>query len=64
MQTLLAHAQACPELVQLDLTVTEGNEPARRLYERFGFCSWGVYPGAVLVGGSYLGKVHMTLRLR
>lgn len=64
MQALLAHARACPELVQLDLTVTEGNDHARGLYERFGFSAWGVYSDAVLVEGTFFGKVHMTLRLR
>jgi RimJ/RimL family protein N-acetyltransferase len=64
MQALLEHARACPDLRQLDLTVTEGNDPARCLYERLGFSTWGICPEAVLVGGVYAGKVHMTLRLR
>ena len=64
MAVLLAHARACQELMQLDLTVTEGNDHARRLYERFGFEAWGVYPNAVLVGEAFAGKVHMVLRLR
>ena len=64
MKALLAHTRACQELMQLDLTVTEGNDHARRLYERFGFIAWGVCPNAVLVDGALAGKIHMALRLR
>jgi ribosomal protein S18 acetylase RimI-like enzyme len=64
MQALLAHAGACPELSQLDLTVTAGNGHAQRLYERFGFGVWGVYPTAVCVNGVFADKVHMVLKLR
>ena len=64
MQALLAHARTCPELVQLDLTVTVGNHHAQRLYERFGFGVWGVYPNAVCVNGVFADKVHMALKLR
>ena len=64
MQALLTHARRCPNLRQLDLTVTAGNEHARRLYERLGFTVWGVLPGAVCVNGVYADKLHLALRLR
>ena len=61
---LLAFAKSCEELVQLDLTVTVGNDSAMRLYEQLGFASWGVYRGAIRVGGRPWDKAHMVLRLR
>ena len=64
MQALLSHARCCPDLRQLDLTVTAGNDHARQLYERLGFSVWGVFPGAVCVNGVYADKLHMALPLR
>jgi ribosomal protein S18 acetylase RimI-like enzyme len=63
MQALLAQARTLPALVQLDLTVTEGNAPAQHLYESLGFQTVGVFPRAICVGGAYHAKVHMVLRL-
>ena len=64
MHDLLARARALPDLAQLDLTVTEGNDTAQRLYERCGFKVFGVLPRAIRVGGRYYAKVHMVLALR
>lgn len=63
MQVLIASARTMPGLVQLDLTVTEGNAPAERLYESLGFQTVGVFPRAICVGGAYHAKVHRVLRL-
>jgi RimJ/RimL family protein N-acetyltransferase len=64
MRELVARAQTLPDLTQLDLTVTEGNDTAQRLYERCGFKVFGVHPRAIRVGGTYHAKVLMTLPLR
>jgi ribosomal protein S18 acetylase RimI-like enzyme len=48
----------------LVLTVTEGNDAARRLYEQAGFRSFGIEPGAVRIDGRALAKNHMYLELR
>jgi ribosomal protein S18 acetylase RimI-like enzyme len=57
------HARRCgAALVQL--TVTQGNVAAVRLYERCGFTVYGVEPLAIRVGDDYLSKVHMWCDLR
>jgi RimJ/RimL family protein N-acetyltransferase len=44
---------------QLVLTVTDTNVPARTLYERSGFRSFGVEPRAIRINGVYYDKNHM-----
>ncbi|AMO23151.1 GNAT family N-acetyltransferase [Ramlibacter solisilvae] len=62
IQALLREARADGiELVVL--TVTEGDGPAARLYERCGFRSFGVEPRAIKVGGRYYAKKHMYIEL-
>lgn len=62
LKALVAHARA-NGLASLVLTVTEGNEPARRLYESAGFRSFGIEPDAIRVAGRPLAKNHMHLDL-
>ena len=64
MQEALAMAAARPGLRVVTLTVTEGNAPAIRLYEAFGFKSFGVEPMAIATPDGFLSKVHMGLQLR
>jgi len=63
---LLQHAidQArAARLHMLRLGVTAGNEPARRLYARFGFRPYGVEPDALCVQGRFYDEELMALRL-
>jgi RimJ/RimL family protein N-acetyltransferase len=60
----LAWARQRPGIRLVTLTVTEGNEPAIRLYRRAGFQAWGVEPEAILTPSGYKGKVHMALLLQ
>ena len=60
----IAEAKTRPEVVVMTLTVAEGNIPAVRLYESFGFASFGVEPMAILTPNGYRSKVHMWLPLR
>ena len=53
-----------PELAQIDLTVTAGNDQAHALYRRCGFVEYGRLERAIRVDGEYLAKVHMVLVLR
>jgi ribosomal protein S18 acetylase RimI-like enzyme len=62
VERVIAHARAAG-LAQLVLTVTAGNDPARRVYERAGFAVCGREPQAVRVGGRAHDKLAMILFL-
>ncbi len=64
MRELLKQARAMPDLEQLDLTVTAGNDTAQGIYARCGFTVYGILPRAIKVGERYYDKVHMVLPLR
>lgn len=63
MQAAIAAAASRPGIRSLNLTLTEGNEPALRLYRSVGFVSWGVQPEAIRTDAGLQGKVHMSLLL-
>ena len=64
MAALLDQARALPGLRRINLTVTEGNEAAIRLYQDFGFLQWGREPRAIRTeDGRLLAKLHMGLDL-
>ncbi|WP_053213377.1 GNAT family N-acetyltransferase [Pseudomonas sp. Q12-87] len=56
-----ARRHAFLRLVQL--TVTAGNDPAVKLYQRCGFVLYGLEPQAICVGDEYFDKIHMWLEL-
>jgi RimJ/RimL family protein N-acetyltransferase len=62
--SVLAYARSLPQLLLVQLTVTDGNRGAQGLYERMGFEAFGVEPYAVAVGDQYVSKVHMWCDLR
>jgi ribosomal protein S18 acetylase RimI-like enzyme len=59
LDALIAHARRCDGLDAVVLTVTVGNDGARRLYERAGFTAFGCEPGAIRVAGRPYDKLHM-----
>ena len=56
----MAAARADPGMRVVTLTVSEGNDAAIALYERFGFEAFGTEPLAIAVGERLIGKVHMA----
>lgn len=63
LESLVARCRA-EGLESLVLTVTDGNDHARRLYEAAGFRSFGIEPNAIKVGELSYAKDHMYLDLR
>jgi ribosomal protein S18 acetylase RimI-like enzyme len=59
----LAHAVNRPHALLVQLTVSEHNDAARRLYELNGFVSFGLEPCAVATDAGFISKVHMWRRL-
>ncbi|MDT8989676.1 GNAT family N-acetyltransferase [Curvibacter sp. APW13] len=64
LDAVLERARAIPSLTHIDLTVTQGNDSAQRLYEAAGFTVFGVHPDAIRVGDRHYAKVLMLLPLR
>ena len=60
---LVAEARAVPGLLQIHLTVSEGNAAAGRLYAARGFATFGREPRALVVDGAPVAKLHMALML-
>ena len=63
VRAVLAQARATPGIAVVQLTVTDTNESALRLYARCGFRAFGTEPLAVRIGAAYLAKTHMWCAL-
>ncbi|WP_210640555.1 GNAT family N-acetyltransferase [Pseudomonas sp. Tri1] len=63
VQAALDEARRHSFLRLVQLTVTAGNDPAVKLYQRCGFVLYGLEPMAIRVGDEYLDKIHMWLEL-
>jgi GNAT superfamily N-acetyltransferase len=63
LQSALRHASQRRAVQIVTLTVTEGNEPAIRMYRDAGFQAWGIEPQAIATPSGLLGKVHMSCKL-
>lgn len=63
LKAIIEHARAKAGLAMLTLTVTEGNEPAIRLYRAAGFQAFGTEPMAIRTPSGFKGKVGMWLPL-
>ncbi|WP_434653555.1 GNAT family N-acetyltransferase [Pseudomonas sp. R3-56] len=63
VQAALDEARRHAFLRLVQLTVTAGNDPAVKLYQRSGFVLYGLEPMAIRVGDEYFDKIHMWLEL-
>lgn len=68
MQGLISKVKSDVDVEAIQLTVSEGNEPAIRLYERLGFKAYGREERALRISKEenfvYLDEVMMELRLK
>ncbi|HTW69940.1 MAG TPA: GNAT family N-acetyltransferase, partial [Acetobacteraceae bacterium] len=62
LEAAITHARAAG-VRTLHLTVTVGNDAARRVYERHGFRSIAIEPRALLVNGTFYNNDHMIADL-
>jgi ribosomal protein S18 acetylase RimI-like enzyme len=62
VEAAISHAHAAG-VRMLHLTVTVGNDAARRLYEQLGFRSIAIEPRALLVNGTFYDDEHMIMDL-
>jgi ribosomal protein S18 acetylase RimI-like enzyme len=63
VQAVLDEARRHTFLRLIQLTVTAGNDPALKLYQRCGFVLYGLEPMAIRVDDEYLDKIHMWREL-
>ncbi|BBP63521.1 N-acetyltransferase [Pseudomonas sp. Cab53] len=63
LQAALDEARRHTFLRLVQLTVTAGNDPAVKLYQRCGFVLYGLEPMAIRVDDEYFDKIHMWLEL-
>lgn len=64
MEAAIAYARTLPQVEELDLAVTVGNETARRLYLSLGFEPYAVEPRYIKLGDQYFDIEWMILRLK
>ncbi|WP_157722152.1 GNAT family N-acetyltransferase [Tumebacillus avium] len=63
MQHVIDELKQEPEITQIQLAVVTTNEPAKRLYERFGFVTYGLEKAALIVDGTVYDEHWMALYL-
>jgi GNAT superfamily N-acetyltransferase len=63
LQSAIDRCKSRGDTLVMQLTVTEGNEPAISLYQSMGFSSFGVEPMAIHTPSGFKSKVHMWLAL-
>ena len=63
VERLVAEARAVPGVLQIHLTVSEGNRAVERLYAAWGFSVFGREARGIVVDGVPVAKLHMALML-
>ncbi len=64
VEAAIEQAESTPDTHVVQLTVTESNAAALRLYESCGLLPFGSEPCAIRVGDRFVAKVHMWRRVR
>lgn len=64
IHTSIELAKQDPTLEQILLAVGSTQHAAQRLYQEFGFETFGVEPYALKVGATYVDELHMILRIK
>jgi len=64
MRAAIQHARTWEGVEQILLVVNDVAPEAKRLYERFGFRSWGIEPRSLRHDGHYTDAIHMIFDLR
>ena len=64
VEHLLGVARSLGHIEQVQLTVNDGNTPAERLYDAFGFTQFGLEHQALRDAGKYYAKQHRQLFLK
>jgi ribosomal protein S18 acetylase RimI-like enzyme len=60
---LVAHARSLEYIRQIQLSVSQGNTAAEKLYDAFGFVPFGLERDAFRIGDAYYAKEHRQLML-
>lgn len=63
LQAAIDHCVDRGDILALQLTVTEGNDAASRLYRELGFSQFGLEPLALLTPSGFKSKQHMWRRI-
>ncbi|WP_262372574.1 GNAT family N-acetyltransferase [Sutcliffiella horikoshii] len=63
LRDTLNKANDIPGLKQIQLTVAATNNSAKKLYESYGFNTFGYEKGALYVDGFYIDEEHMALHI-
>ncbi len=64
LDAALTTASNWPDLEQITLTVTAGNEPALALYLSAGFTKYGREPRSLCIAGRYYDDILMSKNLK
>ena len=63
MSSAIAHAKDKMGCLMITLTVTTNNSSAKKLYDSYGFKTWGTEPKSVRIDGNFYDEFYMSLSL-
>lgn len=63
MQTAISHAKDNMKCAVITLSTGVQNSQAKKLYQSFGFKTWGIEPDAFFMDGKFYDEEHMMLKV-